>query len=600
MDEESLQTALLSGADVGNVEATGEVPNLPRSISDEASQKPQAARRNLSPQSKLRRLLHAFHIMCTPYFRESTEGKCLFGLLFVIVLISCGGKVYLSYQVNYFYSALADKDAQRFWEVILAFVIAMVCFVPVGAAYNFVQIRLQIAWRKWLTERVLKLYFHNKVYYALERKTGGTANVDYYDAAVNKKAKVVDNPDQRIQEDINTFTNYSLVFFSIAVESTVDLISFSIILGSIMPELFIGLVAFAFLGTLFTILIGKKLVKLNFEMLQREADFRFSLVRIRENAESIAFYSGECVEEKETDRRLIRVIANATMINMAQLRLSFFTISYNRLTWILPIMMVAPEYFAGIVELGVVQQARVAFDHILGDLSIIISEFLSIANFSAGIERLFSFLNVMQQLDRERDVGKEMLLRDPSRYEKKPDKTISETISSESSASPTTRIFVKDIELPTTASFGTRINILTISDLKLVTPDNKRVLAENLNLTLGEDKSLLIVGVSGAGKSSLLRAIAGLWTTGDGVITRPRTEDICFLPQRPYCPPGTLRDQLLYPSMVNSDSEFDPTCQSAQWSDQDLLTVLVQVDLPDLASRSGDGDPLKGLSTKLE
>lgn len=141
--------------------------------------------------------------------------------------------MYLSYQVNYFYSALADKDAQRFWEVILAFVIAMVCFVPVGAAYNFVQIRLQIAWRKWLTERVLKLYFHNKVYYALERKTGGTANVDYYDAAVNKKAKVVDNPDQRIQEDINTFTNYSLVFFSIAVESTVDLISFSIILGKI-------------------------------------------------------------------------------------------------------------------------------------------------------------------------------------------------------------------------------------------------------------------------------------------------------------------------------------------------------------------------------
>jgi putative ATP-binding cassette transporter len=264
-----------------------------------------------------------------------------------------------------------------------------------------------------------------------------------------------------------------------------------------MPELFIGLVAFAFLGTVFTILIGKKLVKLNFEMLQREADFRFSLVRVRENAESIAFYSGERVEEKETDRRLIRVIANATLINMAQLRLNLFTISYDRLTWILPIMMVAPEYFAGIVELGVVQQARVAFDHILGDLSIIISEFQSIAQFSAGIERLFSFLNVMQQLDGDRDVGKELLLQDPSRYEKKPDETVSETISSESSTSLTTKISVKDIELPTTGFIGTRINILTISDLKLVTPDNKRVLAENLNLSLEEDKSLLIVGASG-------------------------------------------------------------------------------------------------------
>jgi putative ATP-binding cassette transporter len=264
-----------------------------------------------------------------------------------------------------------------------------------------------------------------------------------------------------------------------------------------MPELFIGLVAFAFLGTVFTILIGKKLVKLNFEMLQREADFRFSLVRVRENAESIAFYSGESVEEKETDRRLIRVIANATLINMAQLRLNLFTISYDRLTWILPIMMVAPEYFAGIVELGVVQQARVAFDHILGDLSIIISEFQSIAQFSAGIERLFSFLNVMQRLDEDRDVGKELLLQDPSRYEKKPDETVSETISSETSTSLTTKISVKDIELPTTGFLGTRINILTISDLKLVTPDNKRVLAENLNMSLGEDKSLLIVGASG-------------------------------------------------------------------------------------------------------
>jgi ABC-type uncharacterized transport system fused permease/ATPase subunit len=145
MDEESLQTALLSGADRGNAEATVEVPNLPRGSSD-ASQKSQATRRNLSPQSKMRRLLHAFRIMCTPYFRESNEGRCLFGLLFVIILISCGGKVFLSYQVNYFYSALADKDAQRFWQVILTFVIAMVCFVPVGAAYNFVQIRLQIAW----------------------------------------------------------------------------------------------------------------------------------------------------------------------------------------------------------------------------------------------------------------------------------------------------------------------------------------------------------------------------------------------------------------------------------------------------------------------
>jgi ABC-type uncharacterized transport system fused permease/ATPase subunit len=344
---------------------------------------------------------------------------------------------------------------------------------------------------------------------------------------------MVDNPDQRIQEDIDSFTTYSLVLFSIAVESVVDLISFSVILASIMPELFIGLIAFATLGTLFTILIGKKLVRLNFEMLQREADFRFSLVRIRENAESIAFYSGEGVEEKETDRRLIRVIDNATLINMARLRLNLFTIGYDRLTWILPIMIVAPEYFAGVVELGVVQQARVAFDHILGDLSVVISEFLSIAQFAAGIERLFSFLNVMQELDGDRVIGKRGLLQDPDRYERS-EEGVSETMSEESSASRATVITVKDLELPPSDSLRHDVNILTINDLKLATPDNKRVLVENLNMTLPEDKNLLIVGVSGAGKSSLLRAIAGLWTTGDGVIARPSKRHICFLPQRPY------------------------------------------------------------------
>ena len=531
MDEESLQTALLGRKAAGDSEPAVEVPNMSRNNSNPSQQNSQT-RSQLSRPSKIRRLFHASRFMFTPYFRETLEGRLLFLLLFVIILISCGGKVYLSYQVNYFYSALTEKDVDKFWRIIMTFAIAMVCFVPVDAFYVFVQVRLNIAWRKWLTERVLKQYFHNKVYYALERKSSADKRdiVDFYDIASNKKAKVVDNPDQRIQEDINSFTSYSLVLFTIAVESIVDLVSFSIILGSIMPELFIGLVAFATFGTLFTILIGKPLVKLNFQMLQREADFRFSLVRIRENAESIAFYSGEGVEEKETDHRLIRVIDNASLINMATLRLNLFTISYNRLTWILPLIIVAPEYFAGLVEFGVVQQARVAFDHILSDVSVIVSEFQSIAQFSAGIERLFSFLNVMQALDEEREIGSDLILQDPDRYEKR---SILAESSSESTSPGTTSIVVQDIEIPTSSS-PESTNIITIQDLKLATPDNKRVLIQDLNLSLSMDKNLLITGVSGAGKSSLLRAIAGLWTTGDGVITRPSKKHICFLPQKPY------------------------------------------------------------------
>lgn len=550
MDEENLHTALLgersgaaeapSGTKVPDMSRNAEIGTDPSFVTKSSSSLSDArtSRSQLSCQTKLRRLLHAFRIMSAPYFRESREGKCLFGLLFFIILVSCAGKVYLSYQVNYFYSALAEKDIEKFWEVMLVFAIAMVCFVPVDVAYVFVKIRLNIAWRKWLTERVLKLYFHNKVYYSLERKSCAgplTVNesIDYYDAAANKKTKQVDNPDQRIQQDVNSFTTYSLSYFSVMVESFVDLISFSIILGSIMPELFIGLILFATLGTIVTIIIGKQLVRLNFENLQREADFRFSLVRIRENSESIAFYSGELVEEKETDRRLLRVIDNSSLINMAQMRLNFFTISYNRLTWILPIMIVAPEYFAGIVEFGVVQQARVAFDHILGDLSLVISEFTSIAQFSAGIERLFSFLNAMQEIDGDRTIGTHTLLQDPGNGH---DNTHAETVSNATlyrSISQKTAITVKDIELPPSSSL-VHADILTISNLRLATPDNKRVLVQNLNLSLPEGKNLLIVGVSGAGKSSLLRAVAGLWSTGDGVIARPNKEHICFLPQRPY------------------------------------------------------------------
>ena len=396
MDEESLQTALLSSK--GKEEPAFETVQVPR---EKSEMQDDSARSHLSPPSKLSRLFHAFSKMFTPYFRETREGKALFLLLFIVILISCGGKVFLSYQINYFYTALEEKDVKKFTHTIMVFTIAMICFVIVDSFYAYIQVKLGISWRKWLTERVLKLYFHNKVYYSLERKSLGSKkeSIDYYDAAVDKKAKVVDNPDQRIQEDVDSFTSYSLSLFSIIVESTVDMISFSVILASIMPMLFVGLVAFAFFGSLFTVLIGKKLVKLNFENLQREADFRFSLVRIRENAESIAFYSGEGVEEKETDRRLLRVIDNSTLINIATFRLNLFTKTYTHLTWILPIILIAPDYFADVITLGVVQQARGAFESILMDLSIIITEFQSIAWFSAGIERLFSFLRVMQVLE---------------------------------------------------------------------------------------------------------------------------------------------------------------------------------------------------------
>ena len=255
-------------------------------------------------RNRLKEQWHQFCMMSFPFFRESGKGRCLFGTLLVLTFVSSGINVYFSYLIRDFNTALSEKEVQKFYQVMMKFILSMIVLVPLQVSFRFIRVQLGICWRKWLTERVLKLYFSNKVYYGLERQAkaaGGSAR-DYQD-----RRNEMDNPDQRIQEDVNSFTNYSLSFFLTIVNTAVDLVSFCFILWSIMPQLFIAIILFAGVGTLFTILIGKVLIKLNYESLQREADFRFNLVRIRENAESIAFYGGEAVESNKTGVKFDRV-----------------------------------------------------------------------------------------------------------------------------------------------------------------------------------------------------------------------------------------------------------------------------------------------------
>lgn len=546
------------------------------------------------PTNRLREQLYQLRLILTPYFHETREGPCLFGILLFLALADSGISVYFSYIIRDLMTALAEKEAQAFYHVMIKFAISMVALIPLQVMYRFVRVKLAIAWRKWLTERVLKLYFSNKVYYGLERqsKSDGASAKDY-----ENRTKSMDNPDQRIQEDVSSFTQFSLTFFLSIVNSTIDVVSFSIVLFSIVPELVIAIVLYASLGTLATILIGKVLIKLNYESLQREADFRFSLVRIRENCESIAFYRGEEVEKREAGRKFTRVIDNMTIINYIQRRLDFFSITYYHLSSLLPTFLLAQEYFNGLIEFGVISQASRAFWHILTDVSIVVDQFNGISAFMAGIDRLFLFLKAIQELDSHRSnedadimVGKSIGI-------------LENVVTTAPSG-----ISVREYDAFEYLSPNTPLQlrpILIIRNLRLTTPDHKRVLIQNLNLSLQKGQNLLIAGVSGAGKSSLLRAIAGLWLSGDGEIVRPR--DVYFLPQRPYCPPGTLRDQLLYPSTEigndhdSAQSTFDDwRTQGAIWSDEDLLNILTSVDLPDLALRAGDGDPVRGINTALD
>ena len=375
--------------------------------------------------------------------------------------------------------------------------------------------------------------------------------------------------------------------------------SFSAILYSIQPQLFATIIGYALFGTVVTTYIGGALLPLNFDKLRREADLRYLLVRIRENAESIAFYKGEDVEGKEVASRLGRVVENRREINVAQRNLELFTTCYQYFVQIVPVAVVAPQYFAGTIQLGVISQSVGAFNHILSDLTVIVSQFEQLSTFSAGIERLSSFFVAIRNADpsRSNDDG---LLALPKEY--------NETdISLKTASLVQGSIIQLNLERMSEIANGQNV-LLKTTKLGLVTPDRKRSLIENLNLTVKEGEHLLIVGNSGAGKSSFLRAIAGLWTAGEGSITRIPDDEVYFLPQRPYCALGTLKDQLLYPSTESMSPDDYPDGHRLSrahllrqsMTDEDLLEVLDKVDLKELPYRFGDGDPIKGLNAVVD
>lgn len=369
------------------------------------------------------------------------------------------------------------------------------------------------------------------------------------------------------------------------------------------------------LTCLFATIYYAALLPLNFDKLRREADLRYLLVRIRENAESIAFYGGEDVEGKEVTSRLSRVVENRRDINVAQRNLEFFTTCYQYLIQVVPVAVVAPQYFAGTIQLGVISQSNGAFNHILNDLTVIVNQFEQLSSFSAGIERLSSFYLAMRDADSSRS-GTDGLLALPKETS---NDTLGEDVDDGGASLIASEVPMQEkssgviqlnLERTTSSSIANgQKDLLRINKLNLMTPDRKRTLIDNLDLIVHEGENLLIVGNSGSGKSSLLRAIAGLWTSGSGEITRVPDDEVYFLPQRPYCALGSLKDQLLYPSTESLNPDDYPEGHRLSrahllresMTDQRLLDVLEMVDLKELPYRFGDGkDPIKGLNAVLD
>ena len=348
-------------------------PDVAAGAAEESELVPEAPAA-VSVQERLR----LFWRLAVPYFENAEGAKLNFGLMLLLVLINSGISVIFSYVGRDFYSALSAKDQALFLEKTANFALGLAVATPLTVLYKFQRQRLALSWREWMTTELARQYYADQAYYRIEMD------------------REIDNPDQRITEDVAAFTKVSLDFFITLTTSVINLASFSGILYSIYPELFYAIFAYAAFGTASTIGLGKALVGQSAEQLLREADLRYSLVRLRENAESIAFFRGEAQEAAEVAKRLGGAVENRRKIIGTERNLEFFTVAYKYLVQILPVLVVSPLYFAGTIELGVITQSTGAFNNVLNDLSIIVNQFESLSAFSAGLGRLAKFVERME------------------------------------------------------------------------------------------------------------------------------------------------------------------------------------------------------------
>ncbi|GAA0388770.1 putative ATP-binding cassette transporter [Pseudomonas extremaustralis] len=458
--------------------------------------------------------------MITPYWRSEEKGKAWLLLAAVIglSLFSVAISVWINHWYKDFYNALEKKDTAAFWQLIGYFGgIATVAIL--GAVYRlYLTQMLTIRWRAWLTEKHFARWLADKNYYQLEQ--GG----------------YTDNPDQRISEDLNNFTTSTLSLGLGLLRNVVSLVSFSIILWGVSGSIevfgitipgymFWCALLYAAVGSWLTHLIGRRLIGLNNQQQRFEADLRFSMVRVRENAESIALYNGEPNENQRLSARFGKVWHNFWDIMKVSKRLTFFTAGYSQIAIIFPFIVAAPRYFTGKIQLGELMQINSAFGNVQENFSWFINAYSELASWRATSDRLLSFHQAMSENEQ----------RSPA-IDVRPE--------------------------------GER---LMMQGLGMDLADGRHLLT-GADMTVEPGQRLMLSGRSGSGKSTLLRAMGHLWPAGHGNIRLPAARYL-FLPQKPYLPIGTLKDVLSYPQ----DDSVYPAQRYAQ--------VLETCRLPHLVAR---------------
>ncbi|MBY0551930.1 MAG: ABC transporter ATP-binding protein/permease [Candidatus Obscuribacterales bacterium] len=414
-----------------------------------------------------------------------------FGLLtamLVLLVAVNAANVYTSHIAGRFMTALQARNVSDFYWYLVYYCSIILLATPIVVYYQFLRTKLSLVWRRWLTQHLVSKYFANRAYYRL---------------ASNES---IDNPDERMTQDVETFCNCAVGLFISLLDASIAVVSFTMVLLTISGPLTAVVLGYSLVGSLLTVWIGSKLVGYNCSRIKAEADLRYAIADVRRDVESIAFYSGEKRVKLHILKALVESIRNLEQIMILNRNLGFFTTSYNWLVGLIPAAVTAPFYFSGAMDFGDITQAGMAFGQIFGGLTLFISQFNGIASFAANIDRLGTFVDALDK-------------------EAKP-------------AAGKTRTRKVDV----VDSDG-----LQLTDVTVLTPKSDRVLVTGLNFELTPGTGLLIMGPSGSGKSSLLRAIAGLWSAGDGTIARPPLKECMFLPQKPHIAQSTLRDALSYP-----------------------------------------------------
>ena len=417
-------------------------------------------------------------------------------------------------------NALVEREESGFYRILIIYACCFVVALPIRVSQIFFTLKLGIIWRDWLSRSLISDFMSNRAYYVLDPN--------------DEQATDVDNPDQRITDDTRSFTAQSLQF-TIGVFDAILTFSLNIlILWGISRTLTFSLFGYASFATAVLIVAGRKLVKINFDQLRFEADFRYGLVHIRNNAESIAFYSGEESEQEETQRRLGSVVKNFNLLIVWQVIISAMQRSSTYAGVFFPYVIMAVPYFAGEIDYGSFVQAGFAFNMVEGSLFFVVNRIDELAQFTAGVSRLEGFQSKVEKISRQNAV----------------------------------------VDSPT---FSSRNSIL-IQHADLYPPNGGQQIINDLSLNVEESEKLLVVGPSGCGKTSLLRMISGLWNPRQGSVQRPASGDLLFIPQKPYMILGSLREQLCYPA------------DEDRFSDDQLKAVLEEVRLLQILERYPDLD----------